>query len=77
MNVTWYSALNPDDGTEDLELRVDRFVASRSIALVLAGVPRAVDAPSLLPFGDGVLIVATANVPDQRDGFFPGPFPAC
>jgi glucosylglycerate phosphorylase len=39
MNVTWYSALNPDDGTEDLELQVDRFVASRSIALVLAGVP--------------------------------------
>jgi hypothetical protein len=37
MNVTWYTALNLDDGTE-VELRVDSFVVSRSITLVLAGV---------------------------------------
>jgi len=39
LNVTWYSALNPEGATEDLDLQVARFVASRSIALALAGVP--------------------------------------
>jgi sucrose phosphorylase len=47
MNITWYSALNREDGTEDLDLHVDRFVASRSIALVLAGVP-GIYLPSLI-----------------------------
>jgi sucrose phosphorylase len=47
MNITWYSALNPEDGTEDPDLQVDRFVASRSIALVLAGVP-GIYLPSLI-----------------------------
>jgi sucrose phosphorylase len=39
LNVTWYSALNREDGGEDVDLQVARFVASRSIALALAGVP--------------------------------------
>ena len=39
LNVTWYSALNPEGVAEDLDLQVARFVASRSIALALAGVP--------------------------------------
>ncbi len=39
LNVTWYSALNPEGAAEDLDLQVARFVASRSIALALAGVP--------------------------------------
>jgi sucrose phosphorylase len=39
INTTWYSALNLDNGTEPLELQIKRFVASRSIALVLKGVP--------------------------------------
>jgi glycosidase len=47
MNITWYSALNQEDGTEDPDLQVDRFVASRSIALVLAGVP-GIYLPSLI-----------------------------
>ncbi len=41
MNVTWYSALNKkdaDDG-EDRAFHVKRFTASRSIALVIQGVP--------------------------------------
>lgn len=40
LNVTWFSALN-DEGNddEDLSFRVKRFVASRSIALALQGVP--------------------------------------
>ncbi|MCC0175962.1 sugar phosphorylase [Waterburya agarophytonicola K14] len=39
INTTWYSALNLDSGSEPLALQIKRFVASRSIALVLKGVP--------------------------------------
>jgi sucrose phosphorylase len=39
LNVTWYSALNPERAGETVDLQVARFVASRSIALALAGVP--------------------------------------
>lgn len=39
LNVTWYSALNREDGSESVELQVARFLASRSIALALTGVP--------------------------------------
>ncbi len=37
INSTWFSALNRDG--EDMDLQVKRFVASRSIALALRGVP--------------------------------------
>lgn len=41
INITWYSALNrrDDDDHEDRAFHVKRFVASRSIALILKGVP--------------------------------------
>ena len=40
LNITWFSALNrTDSDDEDLAFQVKRFVASRSIALVLQGVP--------------------------------------
>ena len=39
VNVTWFSALNHDNSDEDIEFQVKRFVASRSISLVLRGVP--------------------------------------
>jgi len=39
MNTTWWSAINGDNGREDLERQVKRYVASRSIPLVLQGVP--------------------------------------
>lgn len=39
INSTWFSALNLDDALEDLSQQVQRYVASRSIALVLRGVP--------------------------------------
>ncbi|MDJ0680009.1 MAG: alpha-amylase family glycosyl hydrolase [Xenococcaceae cyanobacterium MO_167.B52] len=39
INTTWFSALTVDNGQEDLALQVKRYVASRSIALVLRGVP--------------------------------------
>lgn len=39
INTTWFSALNLDNNGEDITFQVKRFVASRSIALVLRGVP--------------------------------------
>ncbi len=39
LNITWYSALNREDTDETSELQINRFLASRSIALALMGVP--------------------------------------
>jgi sucrose phosphorylase len=39
INITWFSAINHDNSDEDMAFQVKRFVASRSIALVLRGVP--------------------------------------
>ncbi|MBE9043639.1 sugar phosphorylase [Pleurocapsales cyanobacterium LEGE 10410] len=39
INTTWFSALNLDSGNEPLAVQIKRFVASRSLALVLKGVP--------------------------------------
>ncbi|MBX2864022.1 MAG: sugar phosphorylase [Leptolyngbyaceae cyanobacterium MAG.088] len=39
INSTWFSALNLDNDEENLELKIKRMVASRSIALVLRGIP--------------------------------------
>ena len=39
INITWFSALNREDGTGHLELQIKKFIASRTIALVLQGVP--------------------------------------
>jgi sucrose phosphorylase len=39
INTTWFSALNREDSDEPVELQVARFLASRSIALALMGVP--------------------------------------
>ena len=39
INSTWYSALNFDNSGEERSFQVKRFVASRSIALALRGVP--------------------------------------
>lgn len=39
LNITWFHALNEPGSEESVDLQVARFVASRSIALALAGVP--------------------------------------
>lgn len=39
INTTWWSAVNGDDNEEEMALQVKRYLASRSIALVLQGVP--------------------------------------
>ena len=39
LNITWYSAINREDSDEKEDLQVKRYLASRSISLVLMGVP--------------------------------------
>lgn len=39
LNITWYSAINNEDADETQELQINRYIASRSVALVLIGVP--------------------------------------
>jgi sucrose phosphorylase len=39
VNIAWWSAINRDDSDEDMGLLVKRYIASRSISLVLQGVP--------------------------------------
>ncbi len=39
LNITWESALNPDGELQNQELNIRRYLSSRSIQLVLAGVP--------------------------------------
>ncbi len=47
LNITWFSALNHEDSGEPQQLQIDRFIASRAVALVLRGVP-GVYLPSIL-----------------------------
>ncbi|MBN2301849.1 MAG: sugar phosphorylase [Lentisphaerae bacterium] len=39
LNTTWFSAINPSTDDEPTVQKVDRFIASRAIALALQGVP--------------------------------------
>ncbi|MDP6085311.1 MAG: alpha-amylase family glycosyl hydrolase, partial [Nitrospinota bacterium] len=39
INTTWWSALDRDDGDEDMAFKAARFMASRCVPLVLQGVP--------------------------------------
>jgi sucrose phosphorylase len=47
MNIAWFSALNNENNDENQDIQIDRFIASRSIALVLQGVP-GIYLPSLI-----------------------------
>ena len=64
LNITWYSAMNREDDGEPLPLKVDRFVASRAIALVLKGVP-GIYLPSLI--GSRNDLEAVARTSSSRD----------
>ena len=39
LNVTWYSAINNEESDESDDFQIKRFIASRSIALAMMGVP--------------------------------------
>ena len=64
INTTWYSALNYENDGEPRALQVQRFIASRSIALALRGVP-AVYLQSLAGTRSDVRLALQTNV--KRD----------
>lgn len=39
LNITWFSAINREDEKEPVNLKVKRYIASRSVALIIIGVP--------------------------------------
>jgi glucosylglycerate phosphorylase len=39
VDITWFSAINREDSKESIDFKVKRFLASRSIALVMMGIP--------------------------------------
>ena len=39
LDITWFSAINRDDSKESIDFKVKRFLASRSIALAMMGIP--------------------------------------
>lgn len=61
LNIPWYNAINPDNDGEDPDTKINRFLASRAIALAMKGVA-AVYLPSII----GAHV--TANTPiDSKD----------
>ncbi len=60
INTTWWSAINSDNTDEDIAFQVRRYVASRSIALVLRGVP-GVYAHGLIGTPNDYELVRTTN----------------
>lgn len=64
INATWYSALNYENDGEERALQVQRFIASRSIQLVLKGVP-AVYLHSLVGSRNDIRLALQTNV--KRD----------
>jgi glycosidase len=39
LDITWFSAINREDSKESIDFKVKRFLASRSIALAMMGIP--------------------------------------
>jgi sucrose phosphorylase len=54
INSTWWSAINRDDSNEDITYQVKRYLASRSISLMIQGVP-------------GVYIHGMAGTPNDHE----------
>lgn len=64
LNITWYNAVNAPDSPEPVGLQVDRFIASRAIALILKGVP-GIYLPALIGSRNDLDAVARTRV--KRD----------
>lgn len=63
LNITWFNALNNRKSNEPVSLMVDRFIASRAIALVLSGVP-GIYLPSIT--GSQIAPMDTAEITEPR-----------
>ncbi|MCC6263740.1 MAG: sugar phosphorylase [Bryobacterales bacterium] len=63
LNIPWYNAINPDNAGEDPDIKINRFLASRAIALAMKGVA-AVYLPSII--GAHVTADTPINSKDPR-----------
>lgn len=60
LNITWFSALNDERAGEPQGLQIDRYMAARSVALVLQGVP-GIYLPSLFGASNDLEAVETGG----------------
>jgi len=68
INSTWWSAINRDDSDEDIAFRVKRYLASRSLSLVLQGVPALYTHGALAMPNDHELVKKTKHNRDVNRG---------
>jgi sucrose phosphorylase len=68
INTTWWSAINRDDSDEDIAFMVKRYLASRSLSLVLQGVPAVYTHGSLAMPNDHELVKKTNHKRDVNRG---------
>jgi sucrose phosphorylase len=68
INTTWWSAINHDDNDEDMAFQVKRYIASRSISLVLQGVPAVYAHGAIGTCSDHELVKKTNHKRDVNRG---------
>ena len=68
INTTWWSAINRDDSDEDIVFQVKRYIASRSLSLVLQGVPAVYTHGGLAMANDHELVKKTKHNRDVNRG---------
>jgi sucrose phosphorylase len=68
INTTWWSAINMDGSDEPIALQVKRYVASRSIALALKGVPGIYTHGAIALPNDHALVQSTGIKRDVNRG---------
>jgi len=68
INTTWWSAINRDDSGEDIAFQVKRYIASRSLSLVLRGVPALYTHGALAMPNDHELVKKTNHKRDLNRG---------
>ena len=68
INTTWWSAINRDDSDESIAFMVKRYLASRSLSLVLQGVPAVYTHGALAMPNDHELVKKTDHRRDVNRG---------
>jgi sucrose phosphorylase len=68
INTTWWSAINRDGSDEEIGLQVKRYIASRSLSLVLQGIPALYTHGALAMANDHDLVRKTNHNRDVNRG---------
>ena len=75
INTTWWSAINGEDDNEDIAYQVKRYIASRSISMVIKGVPATYTHGAMALPNDHKLVEKTGVKRDVNRGMInPGLF---